>query len=368
MVNEWKRILHELRPALPGLCLVFGVAATSRVLHGLIPDATLQKAVSEVLIAIGLGLLIRNTVGVPPRCEPGIKFAIQRVLRFGIILLGLRLVLQDVAATGLSALILVVVCIAVALTLAHLMGRLFRVPPRLALLIGLGTAVCGNTAIVAAAPVIEAKDEDVGFAIATITLFGTLAVLVYPLVGHLVGMTDRVFGLWAGMAINDTSQVVAAGAAYSTAALDTATVVKLTRNTLLAPLLILIGFAYSRATHHTLEGKAADSARFSWSKLVPGFVLGFLLLSVVRTVGISLGWLPQDVNHPGELQGAANVLKLLDEVARFAILMALAAVGLNTSLQSLRRTGPKPFVMGLCVALVLAGLSLTLILVTGVGA
>jgi uncharacterized integral membrane protein (TIGR00698 family) len=367
MIAEWKSILQELRPALPGLSLVCGVAVASRLLHGFIPAATLQKALGEVLIAIGLGLLIRNTVGVPPRCEPGIKFAIHRVLRLGIILLGLRLVLQDVVATGLTALVLVVVCIAAALTLAYLLGRLFRIPARLALLIGLGTAVCGNTAIVAAAPVVEAKDEDVGFAIATITLFGTLAVLVYPLIGHLLGMTDRVFGLWAGLAVNDTSQVVAASAAFSSAALDTATVVKLTRNTLLAPLLILVGFAYSRATRHA--GRApASAARFSWTKLVPGFVVGFLLLSVARTAGIALGWLPQNVAAPGELQSAANVLRFLDEVARFAILVALAAVSLNTSVESLRRTGPKPFVVGFCVALLLAGLSLTLILVTGAGA
>ena len=161
------------------------------------------------------------------------------VLRFGIILLGLRLSLQDVVATGLKALILVSICITVALILAYYAGRLFKVPPRLAALIGVGTAICGNTAIVATAPVLDANEEEVSFAVATITLFGLLAVLIYPIIGHALGLSDRFFGLWAGTAVNDTSQVVAVGAIFSEAALNVATIVKLTRNTLMAPLIVL---------------------------------------------------------------------------------------------------------------------------------
>lgn len=361
MLTEWKKIYHEFFPALPGLNLVFGVALVSRNLQSMLPPPTLSKAISEVLIAVALGLYIHNVIKLSPRWIPGIKFALNRVLCLGIILLGLRLSLQDVADTGFTSLMLILVCISVALLLAYLAGKIFNIPPRLAALIGVGTAICGNTAIVATAPVIEAEDEDISFAVATITLFGTLAVVVYPLIGQSFGFTDKVFGLWAGTAVNDTSQVVAVGAAFSAAALNVATIVKLTRNTLMAPILVFIGFFYNRVTHHE------NRASFSRRKFIPGFVLGFLLLSLVRTSGVALGWLPQSVDEPGDLQAAASALKILDEVAKFSILMALSAVGLNTNVQSMSKIGLKPFVVGLCVALVLAGLSLSLILFTGLG-
>jgi uncharacterized integral membrane protein (TIGR00698 family) len=249
--------------------------------------------------------------------------------------------------------------------MAHGAGRLFKIPARLAALIGVGTAICGNSAIVATAPVIEAKEDDVSFAVATITLFGLIAVIFYPIIGHVIGLSDRVFGLWSGTAVNDTSQVVATGAAYSSAALNVATVVKLTRNTLMAPLIVLIGLVYSRASQRQLTGKAAQAAHLTLGKLVPWFVLGFLTLSLVRTGGVATGILPQSVDKPGALQSAAAMLKFADEMARFCILMALAGVGLGTNLQSMRKTGFKPFIVGLCVAAGLAVVSLGLILFAG---
>jgi uncharacterized integral membrane protein (TIGR00698 family) len=364
----WQTLHHELRQARVGLHLVLGVALVARFLHGLIPGPTLNKSISEILVAVSLGLYLRNWVKLGDRSKPGVKFAIQRLLRFGIILLGLRLSLQDVAATGVTALILVTVCITIALILAYFAGRIFNVPPRLAALIGVGTAICGNTAIVATAPVLDANDEEVSFAVATITLFGLLAVLFYPLIGHLLGLPDRAFGLWAGTAVNDTSQVVAVGAIYSEAALNIAAVVKLTRNTLMAPLIVLFGLFYTRGLNKKLSAKAAHASRLDWGKLIPGFVIGFLLMSLVRTVGVALGVLPQSLSNPGDLQLAASVLKAGDEISKFLILMALAGVGLNTDLASLRRMGLKPLVVGTFVALLLALASLGLILYTPLGA
>jgi uncharacterized integral membrane protein (TIGR00698 family) len=364
----WQTLLHELRQARVGLHLVLGVAIAARFLHGLIPNATLSKSISEILIAVLLGLYLRNWVKLGDRAKPGVKFSIQRILRFGIILLGLRLSLQDVAATGLTALILVTICIAAALALAYFAGRLFKVPTRLAALIGVGTAICGNTAIVATAPVLEADEEEMSFAVATITLFGLLAVLFYPVIGHLIGLSDRSFGLWAGTAVNDTSQVVAVGSIFSEAALDVATVVKLTRNTLMAPLIVLFGLFYTRGLNRKMSAKAAHASRLDWGKLIPGFVIGFLVMSLVRTAGVALGFLPQSVSNPGDLQVAASVLKACDEISKFAILMALAGVGLNTDLVSLRRIGLKPLVVGTCVAVLLALVSLGLILYTPLGA
>lgn len=363
----WQNLLQELKQGWVGLNLVLGVAIGSRFIHGLISNPTLNKSISEILVAVLLGLYLRNWIGLGERTKAGIKFSIQRVLRFGIILLGLRLSLQDVVATGAKALVLVTICITVALILAYFAGRLFKVPPRLAALIGVGTAICGNTAIVATAPVLDATEEEVSFAVATITLFGLLAVLAYPIIGHFLELSDRFFGLWAGTAVNDTSQVVAVGAIYSEAALNVATIVKLTRNTLMAPLIVLIGLV-SRSTNKEMSSSAANATRLDWGKLIPGFVIGFLVMSLIRTLGVAFGFLPQNVSNPGNLQMAANILTVLDEVSKFAILMALAAVGLNTDLSSLRRIGVKPLIIGTCVAVVIAIISLSLILFTPLGA
>jgi uncharacterized integral membrane protein (TIGR00698 family) len=365
--KSWQILYEEFKQGWVGLNLVLGVAIASRFIHNLITNSTLNRSISEVLIAILLGLYLRNWVGLGEKTRPGIKFSIHRILRLGIILLGLRLSLQDVAATGLSALILVSICISVALLLAYFVGRIFHVPPRLAALIGVGTAICGNSAIVATAPVLEATDEETSFAVATITLFGLLAVLFYPIIGHLIGLSDRWFGLWAGTAVNDTSQVVAVGAIYSQAALSVATIVKLTRNTLMAPLIVLIGLFYSRGQNKKMSDNATRAARFEWRKLIPGFVVGFLILSLIRTTGVALGFLPQNVSHPGNLLLAANILGVFDEISKFAILMALAAVGLNTDLSTLRKIGYKPLIIGTCVAGVVAILSLTLIIFTPLG-
>jgi len=361
LISEWKKIGREISPAIPGLILVLAVAIGARFLQSLIPGPTLNKAISEILIAVLIGLLVRNTLGLVARTQAGIAFSLNRLLRLGIILLGLRLSLQDVIATGLSALILIIVCITLALTLAFITGRLFKIPVRLATLIGVGTAICGNSAIVATAPVIDAKEDEVGFAVATITLFGLIAIIFYPIIGHALRLTDHVFGMWAGTAVNDTSQVVATGAAYSHSALSIATIVKLTRNTLMAPVIVLIGFVYRR------RGEHVKATKLTLGNVVPLFVLGFLAMSLVRTVGVAAGALPQNVDQPGNLASGAAALKSFDDAARFFILMALSAIGLGTKVSSLRAIGPKPFVVGLCVATVLAVTSLSLILFLHLG-
>lgn len=346
-----------------GLFLAVCVAVAARVLHQLIPGPV-NKAISDVLIAILLGLFIRNVVGVSRSCEAGVKFALERVLRLGIILLGLRLSLQDVAATGGAAMLLVFTCIAVALSTAWLVGRLFQLPPRLTALIGVGTSICGNTAIVATAPVIGAREEEVSFAVAVITLFGLIAVIGYPIIGQFLGLSNTAFGLWAGTAVNDTSQVVAVGAAHSPIALSVATIVKLMRNTIMAPLIIVVGMLLRSKT------RPADSVQSAVPRggiLIPWFVIGFLTMSLVRTSGIAAGILPQDVTRPGELRTAATVLNAFDTLAKFSILTALAGVGLGTRLQILRRIGLKPFLLGLCVSVVLSIASLSMIILFRMG-
>ena len=358
---------QAVHAAWPGLNLVLGVALLSRYFHGLLDGTLVGRIVSEILIAIILGLYIRALIGQSPKLVPGIAFAMKQILRFGIILLGLRLSLQDIGATGWRGLGLIVLCIIVAISLAWLGKRLFHISPRLAALIGVGTAICGNSAIIATAPVIEADEEEVSFAVATITLFGLIAVLVYPLIGRALELSDQVFGFWAGTAVNDTSQVVAVSAIYSDIAQNVATIIKLTRNVLMAPLIFLIGLVYQRLKGNRSNSSTSPGRRMNLRKSIPGFVVGFVLMAVVRTVGVMLGFLPQHVSSPGELQTAAQGLMFLDSVSKFAILMALSAVGLNTQFDSLKRIGLKPLLVGTVVAVLLSVTSLALILFTPLG-
>ena len=325
---------------MPGLLLAVLVAAVARLVSGLLP-----AVVSEILVAILLGLLVSNARSLPPSAGPGLRFVVQRVLRAGIVLLGARFYLADVARIGGSAIGLILVCMTVALAFALLVGHRLRLPPRLALLIGVGTAVCGNSAIVATAPVIKANEREVGFAVGTITFTGTVALFLYPLIGHLLQLSDAAFGVWSGVAVNDTSQVVATSAAYSLVARDVATVVKLVRNALMAPLIMLIAWWWSRS--------AADApgaaAKGSWLKAIPPFVLMFLGMALLRSVGL----IP-----PG-------MARWLDEGAKACILVAMAGIGLQTKIQDMRAVGAAPFFLGVGTAALLATLSLAAILALG---
>lgn len=324
---------------LPGLAAAALVAALARTLGQALPPA-----LSEVLVAVLVGIVVANSGLLPGSTGRGLRFAMQRVLRLGIILLGARLSLLDVAQIGGGALALVVVTMTIAFGVALLAGRALRLPPRLGLLIGVGTAVCGNSAIIATAPVIDAEEREVSFAVATITLFGTLAVFVYPFVGHLLSLPSDRFGLWAGVAVNDTSQVVAASAAYDAVARDVATVVKLVRNTLMAPLIVLIAWWW--AQHRPVEGARVRSGAM---RAFPLFVLGFLFMASLRTIGV----IDRSVAAP------------IDEIARACILVALAAVGLSTRLRDMRSAGARPFYVGFGTAVTTAVVSLALILGLG---
>ncbi len=291
---------------------------------------------AEVTVALVIGAVVATLVG-PARLipyEPGIKFAAGPLLRTGIVLLGARLSLGEVARIGLPALGTIAVTMTASMALVLLLARLLKVENRLAVLLAVGSAVCGNTAIAATAPVLGARPREVAYAVATITLFGTLAVLFYPTIGRFVGLSDPSFGLWAGVAIHDTSQVVAAGAAYGPTALDVATVVKLIRNAMMAPVLMLIAWGWS--TYGDGVGDAATRVRPSLRRAIPPFVLGFLALAALRSVGLI----------------GPEVASLFDTIARVLVLVALAGIGLSTHFRELRETSWRPLAIGLGVAIV----------------
>ncbi|MBI3450080.1 MAG: putative sulfate exporter family transporter [Acidobacteria bacterium] len=336
----------------PGLILTLVVAAIARLAHGMLPKE-IGDPVGEVIVAVLLGLVVGNLVPLPKGLASGIKFSFHTLLRVAIVLLGARFSFQQVAAIGGKALIMIVVLMSLALAVSHGLGRLAGISGRLASLIGVGTAVCGNSAITATAPVIHASDEEVSFAVATNTLFGTLAVFVYPILGHFLGFPDAVFGTWAGTAVNDTSQVVATGFAYSEAAGKVATAVKLTRNALMGGVIVLMGLLHSR--ERAGEGpRASFGQRLKQS--VPLFVVVFLGMAVLNSFGV---FAALSTATGRDLQ---NDMKT---ASGFLILVALTGVGLGTRLASLRKIGLAPLYIGFATAAATSLASLLLIKLLG---
>ncbi|MEP6638327.1 MAG: putative sulfate exporter family transporter [Chloroflexota bacterium] len=335
--------MDATRSVAPGLVAAVAVAAAARLLTGFLPSI-----VAEVSVALLLGIIVSAVAGgrLAP-LVPGLTVASQRLLRLGIVLLGARLSLGEIARIGLPATGIIVITMAASFAIVLLVSRIVRVEGRLAVLIAVGSAVCGNTAIVATAPVIGARAREVAYAVATITLFGTLAVFLYPAIGRAVELSQPSFGLWAGVAVHDTSQVIATSAAFGPQALDVATVVKLIRNALMAPLLLLIATVWASR----VAAPPGGSPRRGIRRAIPLFVLGFLALAVLRTLGVI------DASQAG----------VLDTVARTLILVALAAVGMSIHLGELRETSWRPLAVGFAVALVIGLGSLAAIVLLGLG-
>lgn len=332
---------------LPGLGAALAVALVARGVHALLP-AGLADPIGEVILAVAIGFVVANTVGIPAVVRRGVKFCVSKVLRAAIVLLGARLAFDRVLAIGGEALLLIVTLMATALIVAHALARLTNTPAKVASLVGIGVSVCGNTAIVATAPVIGASDDDVSTAIAVNTLFGMAAVFLYPVLGHALGLREPVFGTWAGTAVNDTSQVVAVGFAYGALAGQIATTVKLARNALMGFVIVGMGLL-----HRT--GNASSPALLLRASF-PLFVVGFLLMAVGNSVGLF-----DAVSRATDI----DVVHVLTAVAQFLLLVALAAVGLATSAAGLRRTGWRPFAVGFGAATATSVAAFTLIALRG---
>ena len=271
--------------------------------------------------------------------DAGITFCSKKILQYSIIFIGFGMNIRTVLATGGQSLAVMLCTIAASLLTAFLMGRALKVPGNTATLIGVGTSICGGSAIAATAPVIEADDREVAYSISTIFLFNILAVFIFPALGRVFHMTDTGFGIWAGTAINDTSSVVAAGFTFSDAAGELATIVKLTRTLMIIP--ITLALTVHRTWKRKQQGTAAAS-NYSIVKIFPWFVLGFLLTAILN----STGWIPSAASS------------WLNELGKFGIMVAMAGIGLNTNLKNLVKNGVRPIALGLCCWFVVAVVSL----------
>jgi uncharacterized integral membrane protein (TIGR00698 family) len=315
---------------LPGLLLTFGIAAAAFGLHAL-PGLS---ALSPMILSIFLGIAFHNFVRTPTWAKPGVRFSLRRILRLAIVLLGLQLTAQQVVAVGGTGLAVIVITLLATFVVTTWIGRLLGVDAGLAQLIAAGTSICGASAVIATNTVTGASDEDVAYAVACVTVFGSVAMFGYPLLLELLHLPPHAYGLWAGSSIHEIAQVVAAAYQGGTQAGDSGTIAKLTRVMMLAPVVFSLGMLARRR-----GGEARGKAPMPW------FVLGFIALIVVN----SLFPLP------------ATIKSLVGMMTVFGLSVALAAMGLETDVRKLRAKGLRPFLLGLIAFFFISGFSLLLI-------
>lgn len=306
-----------------------------------------RHPVEPVMMAIILGMILSNVIALPKSLNPGIKFSVKKILPIGIVLLGARLNFQDIRQVGTAGIMLSILETIVALTLLMFLAKRFKLPQKLGMLLGIGTAICGGTAIVAVAPVIEAEEKDVVFSVATVTLLGLIAMFALPVIGHALNMSEKAFGIWAGLSIHQTPQVIAAGFAYGPNAGGMATIAKLARVCLLAPIVFILGFFHAR-------NNAKDTKSINYLSLFPMFIFGFLGMALLRT----LGYLPDMNFHNAAFFGSnAEPVKLAtvcDTLSKYCIIISMAGVGLETKFAAMRQTGWKPLLASFIAVLVIA--------------
>jgi uncharacterized integral membrane protein (TIGR00698 family) len=337
--------------AIWGFLLALFLALTGEYLAGVIaPALGLQKgAISGIMMAILLGILVNNLFKLPEVLRPGI-------LRLGIVLLGIRLSIVEAGAIGLKALPVIIGTILAAIAIVTYVSRRVGLTDRLGTLIGVGTSICGATAIVAMTPTIGAKDDETAYAVACITLFGVVAMLAYPFAAHYLFDGDAFrSGMFLGTAVHETAQVAGAGLVYQEyfadpQALDVATVTKLVRNLSMLVVIPIMAVLYHRRSS---EGGAAPK----WYTMIPLFIVGFAAMSLLRTVG-DMGERAFGMLDPAQWKAVVGFVK---QVATYCLAVAMAAVGLGTSIKGLRAIGLKPLAVGLFSALLVGIVSFTLI-------
>lgn len=326
-----------------------------------------KSPVSPVMLAIVLGLLISSLVHIPANFKPGLQFSVKKLLRLGIILLGIRLTIFDVFKLGAFGVPIVGLCIVGALLLTTWINTKLQLPDRLGTLIAVGTSICGVTAIVAASPAIDADEEESAYAIAVITVFGLFATLAYPYLANAIftGQAMQV-GLFLGTSVHETAQVVGAGQIYAdiffqSKSLDVATITKLVRNVFMAAVIPYMALYYARKS----KDREFQGKKTSFTKLFPVFIFGFISMATLRSIGDA------GISASGQAIGLfdgsvwSGLISFIKTWAENFLVVALAGVGLSTNFRSFKSLGIKPFFVGLGASLVVGVLSYLSIITLG---
>ena len=308
--------MNKVKGYLPGVLVSLIVASIAYELGVQVP------VVGGPVLGIVLGILIASTLALPAMLNQGIKFTSKYILQLAIILLGFDVNMASIIKVGQESLVVLAVTLSAAFLTAYLVGKSLTISGKLSTLIGVGTAICGGSAIAAASSAIDAEDQDISYSISTIFLFNVIAVFLFPAIGHLLRLSDTGFGMWAGTAINDTSSVVAAAFSYSDAAGSFATIVKLTRSLMIVPVTLALAIIFSRGNN--------GANKFNFAKVFPWFILGFLLAAVIRSLSII----------PVTIAGS------LAWTGKFLIIAAMSAIGLNTNIRTFIKAGPRALLLG----------------------
>lgn len=342
--NRMKTITERI----PGILLCLLIAVPAELLVRFVPAL---EVVGAPVIAILAGMIITLFYKKKNKTAKGIAFTSKKVLQYAVILLGFGLNLSTIAKVGAQSLPIIISTIATSLITSFLLYKLMKVPPKISTLIGVGSSICGGSAVAATAPVIDADDEEIAQAISVIFLFNVLAALIFPTLGGLLGMSDTGFSLFAGTAVNDTSSVTAAASTWETlhnaeGVLDNAVIVKLTRTLAIIPITLVLAFYRLRRAK-----KAGGGANVSIKSIFPMFILWFVAASVITTIlNVALSG--------NALETAESVFAFLKSASKFFIVMAMGAIGLNTDIVKLVKTGGRPIFMGFCCWVLIALVSI----------
>ena len=334
----------------PGIILSAGVALLACWLESLLPIHLIGSAVIAMFIGMILNYFLRNTKVL----ASGLKFTSKKILKFAIILLGLSLNITTILNVGKMSLTVMIFTLLTCFGGGYFIGKALGLNWKLSNLISAGTGICGGSAIAAIAPTIDADDNDVAYAMSATFLFDMAMIVLFPIMGRALGMTDEAFGIWAGTAVNDTSSVVATGYAFSEGAGDFATMVKLTRTLAIIPTVITFAFIQlnikrKEALANQKDGKELK-ANFSIVKIFPWFILGFLAMSIVASV----------------FPIPAAVVSGTKSASKFLMVCALAAIGLNTSFTSMKKAGIRPMIHGFIISALVVVVALVVEIAMGI--
>lgn len=326
-------ILTSAKKILPGFLIAIIIAIIATLIETALPIHLIGASV----IALFIGMII-NSFWKPEVLSAGLKFTSKKILKFAIILLGASLSINTILTVGRMSLTVMIFTLLTCFGGGYFIGKALGLNWKLSNLISAGTGICGGSAIAAISPVIDAKDSDIAYAMSATFLFDMAMIVLFPIMGMALGLSDMAYGLWAGTAVNDTSSVVAAGYAFSEAAGDFATMVKLTRTLSIIPTVLIFSIINIRIKRKTAlangENIAGNSKKVNIMSLFPWFIVGFIALAVVNSFGVI----------PSEVSASAK------ELSKFLMVAALAAIGLNTSFKEMKKAGASPMLHGFIIS------------------
>ncbi len=330
--------METLKKYVPGVAVSLVLAALAKWIESLLPIHLIGASV----IALFLGTFI-NVYWHPRSITPGLKFTSKKLLKCAIILLGLSLSIGTVITVGRMSLTVMCFTLLTCFGGGYFVGRALGLNWKMSNLISAGTGICGGSAIAALAPVIDADDTDIAYAMSATFLFDMAMILLFPFMGKALNLSDMAYGLWAGTAVNDTSSVVAAGFAYSEAAGNFATMVKLTRTLAIIPVTLIFAVISTQIKRKEAAGRAVDGKKINFLSLFPWFILGFVALAILNSIGIV----------PAALSSGAKT------VSKFLMVSALAAIGLNTDLKTMVKSGARPMLHGFIISALVVIVAIT---------